>query len=100
MENIRRDLGRFTKDTGHSLNWLANASGVEQGSLSRFSRGVQKGLRGETVERIWPFLYGPKRPMKDDRRLSPRRQSSRRGSDAGGEDRRQHERRSDEKEVA
>lgn len=64
MEEIRQRILAVAALPGWSINRLACESGVEQGSLSRFSRGrdIQKSLSYTTLERLWPFLYGDRRP--------------------------------------
>lgn len=43
---------------------LARLSGVDQASLSRFCAG-KHGLSGVYIERLWPYLYGEKRPRPE-----------------------------------
>ena len=62
MDRLRRDILAFGNLPGWSITRLARESDVEQGSLSRFVNDKLKSLNGETIEKLWPFLYGDRRP--------------------------------------
>ena len=55
IEQFRKDFIRRVREDGRSVNSVANEYGIEQASLSRFVNG--KGLAGETVIALLPFVY-------------------------------------------
>jgi plasmid maintenance system antidote protein VapI len=59
--NITEDINNFLRLSGWSIHRLAKASGVDPGNLNRVVHGKQ-GLNSKSVERLWPYLYGDKRP--------------------------------------
>lgn len=64
--NIRHDLKIFFAETGWPILRLAKASGVDAGNLNRVVHG-KRGLNSKSIEKLWPYLYGDKRPpAKED----------------------------------
>lgn len=57
IQKFREDLLARMRDTGKSQSSLSSIYGVQQASLSRFLSG-SKGLNGDAVLRLWPFVYG------------------------------------------
>lgn len=70
QENLRREIEELATRPGWSIAKLARESGVEQASLSRFCKGDQRSLNGANIEKVWPFIYGDKRPP-DLQELTP-----------------------------
>ena len=60
--NIKSDIKKVLAESGMSVTELARLSDVNQSILSRFVNGKQKGLHSDTLEKLWPFIYGDKRP--------------------------------------
>lgn len=63
--NIKTDIENMLAESGLNLTALARLSGVNQSILSRFINGDQSGLNSKTLEKLWPYIYGDKRPTKD-----------------------------------
>ena len=64
IEQFRTDFVSRLREERRSVNSVALEYGVEQASLSRFISG-KRGLSGESVFSLWPFVYG------GDARASP-----------------------------
>jgi transcriptional regulator with XRE-family HTH domain len=60
--DIKSDIERFRKETGWSVLKLAAAAGVSKDSIYRLLRGDRRGINSTTLQRLWPFIYGDKRP--------------------------------------
>ena len=60
--NIREDIINLLNESGWSQTALALESGVPQSTLSKILTGVSKGVHSSTLEKLWPYLYGEKRP--------------------------------------
>lgn len=66
LTQFRNALRAWMATEGMSQKSLAQASGVDQASISRFLRAKNPdGLSGESVLRLFPFVYG------SDARASP-----------------------------
>lgn len=62
---LRKDIEALVDSIqGFTRTDLARLSGVDQASLSRFCAG-KHGLSGAYIEKLWPYLYGNKRPKPD-----------------------------------
>ncbi|MBI9080858.1 MAG: helix-turn-helix domain-containing protein [Pseudodesulfovibrio sp.] len=59
---IRSDLKKMLFDTGWSQTHLAKRSDVSQSAISKLLSG--KAVRSDTLEKLWPFIYGDQRPTK------------------------------------
>lgn len=60
---IKTDIKHMLDETGLNLSDLGRLSGVNQSILSRFINGHQAGLNSKTLEKLWPYVYGDKRPQ-------------------------------------
>ncbi|MBI9113294.1 hypothetical protein [Maridesulfovibrio ferrireducens] len=60
--NLKEDLTHMLAESDWTASRLSIESGVPAPVLTRFLRGTRKGLHSSTVEKIWPFVYGEKRP--------------------------------------
>lgn len=60
--NITHDLVQFFAETKWTQTRLAKEAGIHIVSLNRLTRGHRKGCSSATLEKLWPFLYGDKRP--------------------------------------
>lgn len=60
--NIKTDIEQFLRDTGWNAHRLAQESEVAAPIITRLLSGERKGVHSKTLERLWPFLYGDKRP--------------------------------------
>lgn len=61
QQQLRIDIESLTQEVGWSITRLARKSGVDQASLSRFCNGTS-GLSGGNIEKLWPYIYGARRP--------------------------------------
>jgi DNA transposition AAA+ family ATPase len=59
---IKADIKTLLDESGLNLSSLARMACVNQSILSRFINGDQAGLNSKTLEKLWPFVYGEKRP--------------------------------------
>ncbi|WP_043806210.1 hypothetical protein [Desulfocurvibacter africanus] len=78
----KAELLKFLDETEWSATQLAKAAGLCTQAITRVTRGQRKRLGPDASEKVTPFLYGEKRPMKDDRRTSERRKADRRKGEA------------------
>jgi DNA-binding Xre family transcriptional regulator len=60
--NIKADLKNVLAESGWSASRLAAAAGVSAPVVTRFLSGARAGLHSSTLEKLWPFIYGDKRP--------------------------------------
>jgi len=60
--NIKQDIVSFLATSGWTATRLAREAGVAPPQLTRLLSGERDGLHSKTVERLWPFLYGDRRP--------------------------------------
>lgn len=51
------------REAGETQASISASLGIQQASLSRFLAG-SNGLHGETVLKLWPFVYGDKQPTE------------------------------------
>lgn len=51
------------REAGETQASISASLGIQQASLSRFLAG-SNGLHGETVLKLWPFVYGDKYPQQ------------------------------------
>lgn len=58
MQTFRSDLAKAIASKGYSQSKVAEITGVSQSSLSFFLSGERDGLSGESVLRLWFFVYG------------------------------------------
>ncbi|WP_319764467.1 helix-turn-helix transcriptional regulator [Maridesulfovibrio sp.] len=63
--NIKEDLKKFLEDTGWTAAKLANEANISAPVITRFLSGARKGLHSSTLEKLWPYLYGDKRPKPE-----------------------------------
>lgn len=61
--NITDEFARFFRETGWSPYRLAKEAGIKVEIITRVQKGTRKGLHSSTLEKLWPFLYGDKRPQ-------------------------------------
>lgn len=62
-ELFRNDVRGFLESSGWSKNKLSSLAGVDWKVINRFTEeGSSVGLNSETIEKLWPFIYGDKRP--------------------------------------
>lgn len=59
--NIKADLETFFRETGWTQRHLATVTGVNEVQISDYKHGRRK-PSSAVLERLWPYLYGPKRP--------------------------------------
>lgn len=62
MSTLREDIRKTLDVTGWPAAKLAKESGVPPACITRLLRGTRGGVHSTTLEKLWPFLYGPKRP--------------------------------------
>lgn len=60
--NLRQDLKLLVGLENWSPSRLSKESGVRVNIITRFIKGERKEMRSGTLEKLWPFLYGPQRP--------------------------------------
>lgn len=66
IETLRNDVREILAIPGMSMNKLATEAGIEWGVLKRFTaQGSSAGISFSTAEKLWPFIYGDKRPRPD-----------------------------------
>lgn len=75
IKKFRTDLLARMRDTGKSQSSVSSTYGVQQASLSRFLSG-NKGLNGDAVLRLWPFVYGASTPEPPATSPSPSAQAA------------------------
>jgi len=61
--DIPADIREFLKATGWTAKRLAVEAGMEPSTITRLVRGERKGMHSSTLEKLWPFLYGERRPV-------------------------------------
>lgn len=67
IEQFRQDVRDVVDSPGMSINRLATDAGVEWAVVKRFLSAKQRtGINASTLERLWPFIYGEKRPLPED----------------------------------
>lgn len=64
--NIKSDLKKLLAESGWTVLRLASEAGVSKDSLYRLLRGERGGVNSTTLEKLWPFLYGDRRPAAAD----------------------------------
>ena len=57
--NIQADIRKLLRESGWSQGRLAQEAGINESALSKFL-GRKEG--DSIAERLWPFVYGDKRP--------------------------------------
>ena len=60
--NMKQDIKTLLAEVGWSPLNLAAAAGVSKDSIYRLLNGSRKGGNSTTLEKLYPFLYGDKRP--------------------------------------
>jgi hypothetical protein len=61
IKSFRQAVREAAATPSWTVTRLAKESGVDQASLWRFCDG-SSGLSGINIEKLWPFIYGDKRP--------------------------------------
>lgn len=64
--NIQKDLKQFLNETKWTQVELAKRSGVTQSTISMLLTGSRKGCGSKVLEKLWPYLYGDRRPVSHD----------------------------------
>lgn len=64
--NLVEDIRRVLEESGWSATHLAKEAGVAPPIITRLLSGERKEVRSGTLQRLWPFLYGEKRPAPAD----------------------------------
>lgn len=60
--DIKKDLEQFLAETGWNVPRLVAETGVNKDSIYRLLNESRKGLGCKSLEKLWPYLYGDKRP--------------------------------------
>lgn len=60
--NIKQEIQNALERLGWTATKLANEAGVAPPVLTRFLSGDRDGIHSKTLEKLWPFIYGDKRP--------------------------------------
>jgi len=60
--NIQADIKQLLEESGWPASRLASEAGIPAPVITRFLRGDRKGMHTRTLEKLWPFLYGDRRP--------------------------------------
>jgi len=66
IKAFRDDLRAVMARKKASQTEVTKATGVKQSSLSLFLAGERSGLSGESVLRLYPFVYGPSTPPEGE----------------------------------
>lgn len=62
--NLKEDFSKFFQETGWSACRLAREAGVKSvQAITRIQSGEREGLHSKNLAKLWPFLYGDKRPL-------------------------------------
>jgi transcriptional regulator with XRE-family HTH domain len=61
-KRVREDLRGLLAEAGWSQSRLSKESGVSQGCISRFLSDEEAGMNYRSFQRLWPYIYGEKRP--------------------------------------
>jgi len=65
QKGLREDIAVLVGDVRSlTITSLARLSDIDPASLSRFCAG-KRGLSGANIEKLWPYLYGDKRPKPE-----------------------------------
>ena len=64
MTQFKHDLAKALENTGHTQAELSKLSGVPQSTISLFLSGSRKGMTGDSMLKLWPFVYGQHPPAK------------------------------------
>jgi hypothetical protein len=59
---VRAEIESVVAIPGWSVSRLAREAGIEPRSLTRFMSDDGAGMSTKTLEPLWPYLYGDKRP--------------------------------------
>lgn len=62
--DIARSIKKFLKVSGWNVYQLAQRTGVPASSLYRLINGQRKSIRTDTLEKLWPYLFGDKSPLQ------------------------------------
>lgn len=61
--NLKEDLNIFFQETGWSACRLAREAKVKSvQAITRIQSGERSGMHSKNLAKLWPFLYGDKRP--------------------------------------
>lgn len=61
--DIPTDIREFLTVSGWTAKRLAVEAGVEPSTITRLVRGERQGVNSRTLDKLWPFLYGDRRPV-------------------------------------
>lgn len=62
--NLAHDLTTFFQESGWSACRLAREAGIKSvQAITRVQKGERQGMHSKNLEKLWPFLYGDKRPL-------------------------------------
>lgn len=59
---VRLALAALVALEGWSPTRLSKESGVRVNIITRFIKGERQEMRSGTLDRLWPFLFGDRRP--------------------------------------
>jgi lambda repressor-like predicted transcriptional regulator len=62
VDQVKADIQAVVSMPGMSINRLSQDAGVEWKVLKRFLSGDGAGISASTLEKLWPYVYGDKRP--------------------------------------
>lgn len=60
--NIKADIETLLAETGWNVAELVRKTGANKDSIYMLLRGDRKDISTKTLSRLWPYLYGDKRP--------------------------------------
>jgi DNA-binding Xre family transcriptional regulator len=60
--NIKHDIQTMLTEAGWPAARLAEVAGVPAPVITRLLSGKRKGLHTSTLCKLWPYVYGDKRP--------------------------------------
>lgn len=65
MTSFKKDLEMAMTLKGMKKSDVAKETGVHQSTLSLFLSGERQGISGDTVLKLWAFIYPPESPHAD-----------------------------------
>lgn len=59
---LKKDVETMLAESGWNIPRLIAESGANKDSVYRLLNGTRDGVNSSTLEKMWPFIYGDKRP--------------------------------------
>jgi DNA-binding Xre family transcriptional regulator len=64
--NIREQIEKALLQHGWTATRLAREAGIAPPVITRFLSGERSGLHSSTLEKLWPYICGDKRPTTEE----------------------------------